>query len=95
MTDDKFRVWEFKDEKPEDDTIRAVHGLNEGTAGEGDADPSAIDFVWHQRNFEDAVQAIRENRTPLIDGREGRRAVALINAIYRSAAAGGEKMEVI
>ncbi len=94
MTDDKFRVWEFRDAKPDDDHIRATYGLSQDAAGAGAADPSSIDFVWHQRNFEDAIKALRQSRPPLIDGREARRSVALINAIYRSAALGGEKREV-
>ena len=36
----------------------------------------------------DFVAAIRDDRAPAVDGREGRRAVALIEAIYRSAATG-------
>ncbi len=30
------------------------------------------------------LEAIREDRAPLVDGAEGRRSVALIEAIYRS-----------
>ncbi len=95
MSDDKFRVWEFAQAKPEDDGIRQDFGLHGNAAGAGAADPSAIDFSWHQRNFEDAIQSLRDKRAPSIDGREGRRSVALINAIYRSAAAAGEKQQVV
>lgn len=94
MTDDKFRVWEFADGQPEDSDIRRELGLGASTAGAGAADPSAIDFKWHQKNFEDAIQALNENRAPAINGHEGRRSIALINAIYRSAASGGEREEV-
>jgi len=94
MTDDKFRVWEFRDARPEDDQIRRDFGLGANVGGAGAADPSAIDFTWHQRNLEDAVKAIRTGAPPAVDGREARRAVALIRAIYDSAAAGGEKVEV-
>ena len=94
MTDDKFRVWEFQNATTEDEEIRRTYGLNSATAGAGAADPSAIDFRWHQKNFEDAVKAIDGNRAPAIDGAEARRSVALINAIYRSAAQNGEKQEV-
>ncbi|CAD5263318.1 hypothetical protein ALTERO38_60397 [Alteromonas sp. 38] len=38
------------------------------------------------------MKAVLENGTkPLVDGFEGRRSIALLNAIYRSAAKGGEK----
>ena len=36
----------------------------------------------------DFVAAIQQGRRPLVDGREGRKAVAIIEAIYRSAASG-------
>jgi predicted dehydrogenase len=44
------------------------------------------------RNFEDVVTAIREGRSPSVDGREARRAVALICAIYESARNNGAKV---
>ena len=94
LTDDRFRVWEFADETPEDERIRAKYGLDAPQAGAGAADPAAIDFSWHQRNYEDALGALREGRTPSLHGQEARRAVALIEAIYRSAKAGGDKVEV-
>ena len=94
LTDDRFRVWEFSQETGDDERVRAEFGVGAGGGGAGAADPSAIDFSWHQRNFEDAVSALREGRAPSVSGKEARRAVALIEAIYKSAAAGGEKIEV-
>ena len=58
------------------------------------ADPLAINYQWHARNYEDIVQAINNDRNPRIDGKEARRAVALICAIYKSAGLGGQKVEV-
>jgi UDP-N-acetyl-2-amino-2-deoxyglucuronate dehydrogenase len=43
------------------------------------------DFRGHQAVLEDFLQAIRDNRAPACDGLEGRRSVALIEAIYRAA----------
>ncbi|MGI9425026.1 MAG: Gfo/Idh/MocA family protein [Hyphomicrobiaceae bacterium] len=90
MSDDKFRVWEFRDARCSDADVLATHGLRAEVAGAGAADPTAIDFSWHQRNFEDAVAALRSGGRPRIDGTEGRRAVALVRAIYESAERGGE-----
>ena len=42
----------------------------------------------HARQLADFVQAIESGRPPLVDGREGRRAVEVILAIYQSNATG-------
>ena len=56
--------------------------------GSGASDPKAINTEGHRRQLQDLVDALRENRAPELDGREGRKAVALVNAIYASAASG-------
>src|SRR6266478_2867777 len=43
------------------------------------------DFRGHQSVLEDFLQAIQQNRAPACDGIEGRRSLALIEAIYRAA----------
>ena len=43
------------------------------------------DFRGHQAVLEDFLQAIQHNRAPACDGAEGRRSLALIEAIYRAA----------
>src|SRR6266566_4609167 len=43
------------------------------------------DFRGHQAVLEDFLQAIEQNRAPACDGLEGRRSIALIEAIYRAA----------
>jgi predicted dehydrogenase len=42
----------------------------------------------HRRVFEDFVSALDAGRPPRVDGREGRRSVALIEAIYASSRSG-------
>ena len=46
------------------------------------------DFRGHQALFEDFLRAIRENGTPICDGCEGRRSIALVEAIYQAARSG-------
>ncbi len=94
MSDDKFRVWEFREPRDDDARIRAEFALSANAEGAGAADPSSIDFRWHQRNLEDVVAALREGRPSRVSGPEARRSVALIEAIYRSASSGGDKVEV-
>jgi UDP-N-acetyl-2-amino-2-deoxyglucuronate dehydrogenase len=65
-----------------------------GTKGtvvlEQEARTAAVaDATPHRRVFEDFIAAIRSNGTPACDAREGRRSVAVVEAIYRSARSGG------
>lgn len=94
MLDDRFDTWDLRDPQEEDTTILARHGIGASAGGAGAADPTAIDFQWHQRNFEDAFDALRNSRSPSIDGSQGRRSVALITAIYESAAKGGVPVDL-
>jgi UDP-N-acetyl-2-amino-2-deoxyglucuronate dehydrogenase len=43
------------------------------------------DFRGHQAVVEDFLRAVKENRAPACDGIEGRRSVALVEAIYQAA----------
>jgi UDP-N-acetyl-2-amino-2-deoxyglucuronate dehydrogenase len=43
------------------------------------------DFRGHQAVIEDFLRAIQKNTAPVCDGREGRRSIALVEAIYRAA----------
>ncbi len=58
-----------------------------GASG-GSSNPAAISHVGHTRQLADFVSAVRTGSKPLVDGAEGRKAVAIIEAIYRSAATG-------
>jgi UDP-N-acetyl-2-amino-2-deoxyglucuronate dehydrogenase len=51
--------------------------------------PAAVaDATPHRRVLEDFIRAVRTDTEPACDAREGRRSVALIDAIYRSARSG-------
>lgn len=51
-------------------------------------DPARVSLVGHIAQFTDFYQALREGRAPAVDGREGRRALAVVEAVYRSSAEG-------
>jgi UDP-N-acetyl-2-amino-2-deoxyglucuronate dehydrogenase len=55
---------------------------------ENAASATVSDSVPHQRIFEDFIRAIRDDAVPVCDAREARPSVAIIEAIYRSAASG-------
>ena len=94
MVDDKFSIWDLKHPQKEDEAILAQHGIYENSSGAGAADPKAIDFLWHQRNFENAIDALRRGEKPAIDGEEGKRAVEVICAIYQSIQNNGIKVNL-
>jgi predicted dehydrogenase len=56
-----------------------------GTDNASASSPVVSDATGHQRVIEDFVAAVRTRRPPRCDGAEGRRSVALIEAIYQSA----------
>lgn len=79
--------WTFRDEGPRDNEIRERFRQKTGASG-GASNPAAISHEGHARQLRDFAQAIRTGGRPQVDGREGRRAVELIEAIYKSAATG-------
>src|SRR2546430_17608886 len=75
--------WEFNPPVPEDEAVKQRFAQKTGASG-GSSNPAAISHVYHARQLADFVEAIRGHRAPAVDGREGRKAVALIRAIYES-----------
>lgn len=66
-----------------------VTGTTGSLVHEQDARPAVVaDATGHQRVLEDFLAAIATNGTPACDAREGRRSVALVEAIYRSSHSG-------
>ncbi len=62
--------------------------VSENTVASGAAVPSAISNEGHTKQIADTISAIREGREPLSGLKDGRRAVDVILAIYRSAEEG-------
>lgn len=91
LADESFEVWDFQQELPTDAAIRETLMRRPGPSLGGN-DPKAIASLQHQRNFEEVVTAIRDHRPPPTSAQEAQKAVALIEAIYQSAAHSGEKI---
>lgn len=87
MEEESLKTWSFVDKKAEDKIIRNRFAEKTETGG-GAADPAAIGFHGHQRQFEDMVKALETDSKPLVDGYEARKAVEIILAIYKSAKEG-------
>ena len=94
MQDNSFTVWDFKKRRSNDKKIMQKLGARKGGPGAGAADPAAMSYVQHQMNFEDMVKALKQGRKPMVDGTQGRKTIEIILAIYRSALAGGKRVEL-
>jgi predicted dehydrogenase len=84
LEEENITTWQFAEETSEDENIRRAY-RNAGGTGGGASDPKAIGYHGHRMLFESFVGAVREHKTPAIDGHEGRKAVEIIEGIYRSA----------
>jgi predicted dehydrogenase len=83
QVENSFTMWQFADEKPQDEKIRKEHGQIEG--GGGVSDPAAITHDNHTRNFKTFLDTLETGEDFWISGPEARKAVEVILAIYKSA----------
>ncbi len=79
--------WQFAEQTEADEKLREEM-LGRTKTGGGAGDPAAIGHHAHAALFRDFVEAIDQDRPPIIDGREGMKSVELILAIYESAQSG-------
>ena len=84
LEEDNFIRWSFEEKLPEDEQIT----LATDVSAAGGSNPTAISSVGHSAQIRDLADAILQNRPPQLDGKEGRKAVALICGIYESARTG-------
>ena len=87
LEEEAIKQWQFAKETPEDAMIRE-RMTNSNATGGGASDPTAIGHHGHTKIIEEAVAAISENRPSILDGKEGRRSIELIRAVYESAKTG-------
>ena len=71
--------------RPTSATITRFVDHSPGDRNQSASSATVSDIRGHQAVLEDFLQAIDQNRAPVCDGREGRRSVAVIEAIYRAA----------
>ncbi len=69
---------------PLDNFIRATEGSGNASA----SSPVVSDVSGHRKMLEDFLRAIETDAAPRCDGREGRRSVELVEAIYESSRTG-------
>ncbi len=89
FVDDRLTMFDFRDHRPED-----RDALNVGETGlpninaQGAANPSAMTHTLHADCFTDFVQSLKNGTPFAIDGESARKPIAVIRAIYESAATG-------
>ena len=79
---DNIRHWEFAKKKARDRAV--LKKLAKGGAPGAVSDPAAISYVGHARQLADFLKALEAGTDPLCDGREGRKAVEIVLAVYKS-----------
>ncbi len=84
---DDITLWEFQEKVPSDQHVYAAMAHQSGHKA-GASDPRGITHIGHKDQLTDFLEAIDEGRAPFVDGRDGRKSVEIIRAIYRSAKIG-------
>lgn len=91
LRDDQLSVFEFASPLPSD---AAQVSLQANLKGAGANDPKAIGHAWHKANLAEIIDAFIDGRESAINGSEGRKAVALILAIYQSSQNKGAPIQI-
>jgi predicted dehydrogenase len=87
IEEESISHWEFAKMNASDRKI--VSEMNDSNqTGGGASDPAAIGHAGHTQQFKDVVKAIKTGTAPSICGREGRKSVEVILAIYQAAISG-------
>jgi predicted dehydrogenase len=77
---DRMSVWRFEQTRPEDALVLEAHGAN----------PPDGQGFGHREYYRDVFDAIERDGPPVVDGREARRSLEAISAIYESIESGRE-----
>ena len=84
---DDVLFWKFEKETARDRAIREKFAQKVGGGG-GAGDPKAISYKGHYEQLKDFVKAIRTGGKARVDGADGLKSVAIIQAIYKAAKTG-------
>ncbi len=86
LEEEAIKQWSFAKSIKSD--AKVLEQMNSNVTGGGAADPAAIGHKAHRDLFANFLQGINKATPCSIDGLEGRKSVALICAIYKSAQTG-------
>jgi predicted dehydrogenase len=88
MEEEDITKWDFEKADKKDDAAVAESMSSKKSTGGGAGDPKAIGHHGHALQFQDLLDAVKKGKSPSVDGREGRRSVEIILAIYKAAESG-------
>lgn len=74
---DEITVWDIEGETSAAESAEQIT--------DGSSNPAAISTEGHRRQIEDMMNAVRENRAPIVDGHEGRKSLEVVCALYQAA----------
>jgi predicted dehydrogenase len=74
---DAISVWDIEGDAQSEEAAEQIT--------DGSSNPAAISTEGHRRQIEDMMQAVLENRAPVIDGHEGRKSLEVVMALYQAA----------
>jgi len=91
VSENGLKTFQFREPKPDDEELRKKHGQFDP----GGASNPQISQLWmHVQNIQSILAAWNDNRDAETSGREARKAVAIITAMYESARKNGEPVKV-
>lgn len=85
LVGERMDTWHFRDDRPEDDTIRALGNAEQHTAAGGAAD---FGYMDHLVVVQDMIDAIRDDRDVVIPVRDVRHTLEVVLGMYASAGTG-------
>ena len=83
LVEDSFTFWQFEEEKETDREMLSKYKIATSTGGA--SDPGAINTIFHEANLKAFINSLENKATFELDATQGRKAVELVLAIYRSA----------
>jgi UDP-N-acetyl-2-amino-2-deoxyglucuronate dehydrogenase len=75
----RIDTWEFRDSHPMDELIK-----------EADTNPTSVYGFGHLDFYKHVIESLKTGSNGLVEGREGRKTVEIIEAAYQSALTGGQ-----
>ena len=86
MEEDHLTQYAFRNEHADDSSV--LGQFSSAAKRGGASDPLAIARTGHEANIRQFLRSVEEGTPSEIDGREARKAVAIVEAAYRSAESG-------